>query len=157
MIEWQLAGNNCHLLIQVLDSLTPMKKINNRLVQILIICMVVTVLPGVQLSAAPDSSFTNTRTLLLTNAEEISVQSDKSNHAAVNSSCCKDHSGMKTGCKHCTGNTCKTGPCHSCSHCLTAITENLFFIPLSEMGFVDISENRFLTVFQVTDPRPPRT
>lgn len=73
-------------------------------------------------------------------------------HASM-ADCC----GEQAECQHCSDNSCESGSCGSCSHCVTALLHDLSASSDSDPAYRQIPVKFFLSFYQATEPRPPRT
>lgn len=84
----------------------------------------------------------------------VTLQQTRS-HASM-ADCCQT-GGEQAGCQHCSDNSCESGTCGSCSHCVTALLHDLSESSDSDPAYRQIPVKFFLSFYQATEPRPPRS
>lgn len=84
------------------------------------------------------------------------ITMDAVSHNMAMQDCCQSKSGQP-GCQHCQDKGCDSGTCSSCSHCITALLHYSYESSDSDPAYRHQPVHYFLTFYQATDPRPPRT
>jgi len=83
-----------------------------------------------------------------------------SKHQGISSlmgaACCQTGK-TDTHCEHCSEGGCETGSCNTCFHCVTALPSSHANEQDAYPAYQEQPARAFSTIYQFTEPRPPRT